>query len=72
MINTTHSTIKTKPVDTKLITYIDFDVENNEKDPRFKVGHHGRISKYKIIFAKGYKRVWSEILVIKKVENIVP
>ena len=36
------------------ITCNDFDVENNDKDPKFKVGDHVRISKYKNIFAKGY------------------
>ena len=30
------------------------------KDPRFKVGDHVRISKYKNIFAKGYSPTWSE------------
>ena len=29
-------------------------LEVNDKDPRFKVGDHVRISKYKKIFAKGY------------------
>ena len=28
--------------------------EVNDKDPKFKVGDHVRISKYKNIFAKGY------------------
>ena len=40
--NTYHSTIKMK-----YITYIDFGIENNEKDPKFKVGDHVRVSKYK-------------------------
>ena len=33
--------------------YVDvmgFDVENNDKDLEWKVGNHGRISKYKNIF----------------------
>ena len=30
------------------------------KDPRFKVGDHVRISKYKNICAKGYSPNWSE------------
>ena len=34
--------------------------ETNKKDPKFKVGNHVRISKYKNIFAKGYTRNWSE------------
>ena len=44
--NTYHSKIKMKPVDVKSSTYIDFDKENNDKDPEFKVGYHVRISKY--------------------------
>ena len=38
----------------KYNTYIDFGKEVNDKDPKFKVGDHVRISKYKNIFAKGY------------------
>ena len=39
--------IKIKPIDVKLNTYINFDVENNDKAPKFEVGNHVRISKYK-------------------------
>ena len=47
--------------------------EINVKNPRFKVGDHVRISKYKIIFAEGYIPNWSEeIFVIKKIKNTVP
>ena len=43
------------------------------KDPKFKVGDHVRISKYKNIFAKGYMPNWSEeVFVVKKVKNTVP
>ena len=31
-----------------------------KKNPKFKVGDHVRISKYKNIFAKGYTPNWSE------------
>ena len=48
--NTYHRTIKRKPVDVKDNTYIDFKKEVNDKDPKFKVGDHVRISKYKNIF----------------------
>ena len=34
-----------KPVDVNSSTYIDFSVKNNEKDLKFKVGDHVRISK---------------------------
>ena len=58
--NTYHRTIKMKPVDVKDNTYIDFEKEVNDKDPKFKVGDYVRISKYKNIFAKGYMPKWSE------------
>ena len=62
-----------KPVDVKDNTYIDSNKEVNDKDPKFKVGDHVRICKYKSIFAKGYTPNWSEeVFVIKKVKNAVP
>ena len=54
--------------DVKDNTYIDFEKEGNDRDPKFKVGDHVRISKYKNIFSKGYTPNWSEeVFVIKKV-----
>ena len=71
--NTYHTTIKMKPIDVKDNTYINADKEINNKDPKFKVGDHVRISKYKNIFAKGYMPNWSEeVFVIEKVKNTVP
>ena len=71
--NTYHRTIKMKPVHVKDNTYIYFKKEVNDKDPKFKVSDHIRISKYKNISAKGYAPYWSaEIFVIKKVKNTVP
>ena len=53
--------------------HINIDKEVNDKDPKFKVGDHLRISKYKNIFAKGNTPNWSEeIFVIKGIENTVP
>ena len=46
--NTYHRTIKMKPADVNNNTYIDFEKEVNNKDPKFKIGDHVRISKYKI------------------------
>ena len=44
-----------------------------KKEPKFKVGDHVRISKYKNIFAKGYTPNWSkEVFVISKIKNTVP
>ena len=54
-------------------TYTDFKKEVNDKNPKFKVGDHVRISKYKNIFTKGYMPNWSEeIFIIKKIKNTVP
>ena len=65
--NTYHRISKMKPVNVKDNTYIDFEKEVNNKDPKFKIGDHVRISKYKNIFAKGYMPNWSEeVFVIKK------
>ena len=52
--NAYHRAIKTNPVDVKDNTYIDFGKEVHDNDPKFKVGDHVRISKYKNIFVKGY------------------
>ena len=72
-INTYHRKIKMKPVDVKDNTCIDSSKDVNDKGPKFKVGDHVRICKYKNIFAKGYTPNWSEEgFVIKKVENTVP
>ena len=71
--NTYHTTVKMTPIDVKDNTYIVFDREFNDKGPKFKVGDHVRISKYKNIFAKDYTQNWSEeVFVIKKVKNTVP
>ena len=70
--NTYHRTIKMKPLDVKDNTYITIGNEVNDKDPKFKVGDHVRISKYKNIFAKGYTPNWlEEIFAIKEIENTV-
>ena len=71
--NTYHTTIKMKPIDVKDNIYNDTDREINDKGPKFKVGDHVRISKYKNIFAEGCTPNWSEeVFVIKKVKNTVP
>ena len=43
--NTNQRTIKMKLINVKTSTYIDFDFENNGKDPKGKVGDHVRLSK---------------------------
>ena len=70
--NTYHKTIKIKPIDVKDNTYINFDKEVNNKDPKFKFGDYIRIPKYKNIFTKGYMPNWSEeVFIISKIKNTV-
>ena len=70
--NTYHKTIEMKPIDVKSDSYAEYNVDSNDKDPKFKVGDHVRISKYKNIFAKGYAPNWSEVFIISKIKNTVP
>ena len=71
--NTVHKTIKMKPIDVTDDSYAEYNEDFNKKDPKFKVGDHVRISKYKNIFAKGYTPHWSEeVLVVSKIKNTVP
>ena len=64
--NTYHRTMKIKPIDVKDNTYINIGKEGNGKDPKFKVGDHVRILKYKTIFGKSYTPNWSEEIFLIK------
>ena len=71
--STYHRTINMKPVDVKDNSDTDSSKEINDKDPKFKISDHVRISKYKNIFAKGYTRNSSgDVFVIKEIKNTVP
>ena len=71
--NTYHKTIKMKPIHVKSDSFAEYNEESGGKDPKFKVGDHVRISKYKNTFAKAYVPNWSEeIFVVKKIKNTVP
>ena len=62
-----------KPIDVMGDSYAKYNEDFNKKYPKFKVGDHVRISKYKNIFAKGYTPNWSEeVFVINKIKNTVP
>ena len=62
-----------KPTDVKDNIYVDVKKETNDKNPKFKVGDHVRVSKYKNIFAKRYMPNWSEeVFMINKIKNTVP
>ena len=71
--NTVHRTIKLKPIDVTSDSYPEYKKDFHKKDPKFKVGNHFRISKYKNIFAKGYAPNWSEeVFVVSGIKNTVP
>ena len=70
--NTVHRNIKMRPIDVTPDSYAEYNEDSNEKDPKFKVGNHVRISKYRNIFAKGYIQIWSEeSFVVIKLKNAV-
>ena len=54
----------------KIMHILTLEKKVNDKDSKFKFGHHVRVSKYNNIFAKRYFPNWSEeVFVIKEVEN---
>ena len=58
-----------KPIDVEsvLINFV-----SGEKKPKFKVGDHVTILRYKNIFTKGYAPNWpKEVFVISKIKNTV-
>ena len=68
--NIVHRTIKMEPINVTDDSFVEYNEESNKKDPKFKVGDHVRISKYKNIFAKGYSPNWyEEAFVINKNKN---
>ena len=70
--NTVHRSIKMKPIDVAGDSYAEYNEDFNKKDPKFKVGDHVRISKYKNILAKGCTPNWSEeVFVVSKIKNTV-
>ena len=71
--NAYHNTIIMMPADVKPSIYIDCNKENNKESPKFEVGDHVRILKYKNVFAKGYVANWyEEVFVITKVKDTIP
>ena len=68
--NTVHRTIKMKPIDVTNDSFAEYNEESNKKDPKFKIGDHVKISKYKNILAKGYTPNWSEEIFISSKSNI--
>ena len=71
--HTFHRTIKLKPINVKPSNYIYLGVDNNDKNPKFEVGDHMRMSNIKTILQKVTLHILpEEVFVIKKVKDNVP
>ena len=71
--NTFHKTNKIKPIDVTENSYAEYNENFKKKDPKFEVGDHVRISKYKNTFAKGCTPNWSEeVFAFSKIKNAAP
>ena len=53
-----------KSIDVKYNSCTEYNVESNDKDSKFKIGNHVKLSKNKNIFAKGYAPNWSEAVFV--------
>ena len=51
-INTYHRIIKMKPIDVESDSYAEYNLNSNEKDPKFKIGDHIRIQSIKTFLLK--------------------
>ena len=61
-----------KSIDVTSDSYAECNEDSNKKDPKFKVGDHVRISKYKNIFTKGYTPNWSgKVFFVSKIQNTI-
>ena len=71
--NTVYRTIKMQPINVTDDSFAEYNEDSTKRNPKFKVGDHVRIPKYKNIFAKGYAPNWSgEVFLINKIKNTVP
>ena len=62
--NTVHKTIKLKTIDVTNHSFAEYNEDFNKNDPKFKVGDHVRISKY--------KNLSEEDFLVSKIKNTVP
>ena len=59
-----------KSIDVGNDSFAEYNERSNEKDLKFKVGDHVRISKFKNVFAKGYTpNLSEEIFFVKKIKK---
>ena len=66
--------IKMKSIDVMDDSYVEYNGNPDKNDPKFKVGDHVRISKYKTIFAKNVLQIGQKkflLLVTLKIQFLV-
>ena len=61
-----------KPIDVKSNSFAEYNIESNEKDPKFKIGDHVRILKYKTFLLKVIILISQKSFCNSKIENTVP
>ena len=66
--NTSHRTIKMKPIDVKSDFFPVYNEEFNKKDLKFEVNDRVRISKYKNILLKGILQIGQKFLLLTKLK----
>ena len=67
--NRAYKSIKIKPTVVTSDSYAENNEDSNEKDPKFKVGYHVRISKYKnILLRDTHKVVQKKFLLLVKLK----
>ena len=67
--STVHRTIKMKPIDVISDSYAEYNEDSNKKDPKFKVGDHVRISKYKNILLKDIPKICQKCSSLAKLQT---
>ena len=61
---TVHRSFKIKPIEVTSDSYAEYNEGSKEKNPKFKVGGHVRISKYRSTFAKDTLKVGQRKLLL--------
>ena len=56
--NTVHRTTGIKPIDVTYNFYVEYIVDSNEEDRKFKAGDHLRTARYKSVLTKEYTPNW--------------
>ena len=59
--NAVHRTMKMKPIEFTSDSYSEYNEDSNEKDSKFKVVNHVRISKYKTFLLRGVPKIGQKI-----------